>query len=90
VSKSASANQCQAGGPLPVSISVKAAPQAICETASRSPRMTLSLLPTPADIQEKPAELGLHIGFFHIADDRLSTIIHMDVLHPNELLSAVT
>ena len=34
-------------------------------------------------------KLGLRIGFFHIADDGLPTIVHMDVLDVDNLLTAV-
>jgi hypothetical protein len=32
---------------------------------------------------------GLRIGFFHIADESLPTIVHMDVLDANKLVPAV-
>jgi hypothetical protein len=38
-----------------------------------------------------PLKLGpLRIGFFHIADDSLPTIVHVDVLDAHKLLPAVT
>ena len=33
---------------------------------------------------------GLRIGFFHIADESLPTIVHMDVLDANKLVPAIT
>ena len=33
---------------------------------------------------------GLRIGFFHIADDGLPAIVHMDVLDAGKLLTAIT
>jgi hypothetical protein len=56
-----------------------------CATTVRHQR-----LPALADIQERPTEIGLRIGFFHIADDGLSAIVHMDVLNADKLLPAVT
>jgi hypothetical protein len=47
-------------------------------------------LPARADIQERWLKLGLRIGFFHIADDSLPTIVHMDMFDADNLLSAMT
>jgi hypothetical protein len=47
-------------------------------------------LQAPADIQERPTEIGATHGLSHIADDGLTTIVHMDVLDAHKLLPAAT
>jgi len=49
--------------------------------------ITLKNRPSP---QENHPEIGLRIGFFQVANDSLPTVVHMDVLHTNKLVPAVT
>jgi hypothetical protein len=53
------------------------------------PGMTLNRFAGANRFQERPLKLELRIGFFHIADDRLPTIIHMDVLDADKLVTAI-